>query len=424
LTSKSKPSKLEDLKPDERNANKGTERGRSMLEHSLRNLGAGRSILTDSNDNIIAGNKTHEVAIELGLPMRVIETDGNELIVVKRTDMQLYSDDDPRARELAWADNRVAEADFQVDPQRLIEDMEDPNLKLDWLFTKMEFEQVLKISKYGDGEATEPDEIPPGEGDIEMTPDAAERIRQRWGVEYGQLWQAGNHRLLVGDSRVKGSYTRLLGDRSAPITMMWTDPPYGVNYEGRTEDKLKIQNDTGFNLPELLAATFENVNEVLSDGAPIYIAHPDGILSLTFGNAFVTQGWHFHQRLIWVKDSMVLGHSDYHFQHEPIIYGWKGVNRQWFGERVQKTVFHVDRPKRSTEHPTMKPVDLIQQMLVNSARAGDSIIDTFVGSGSTIVAAETMHMEGYGMDNDPRFIAVTLERLQELGLECSLLENP
>jgi DNA modification methylase len=288
----------------------------------------------------------------------------------------------------------------------------------------MEFEQVLKISKYGDGEATEPDEIPPGEGDIEMTPDAAERIRQRWGVEYGQLWQAGNHRLLVGDSRVKGSYTRLLGDRSAPITMMWTDPPYGVNYEGRTEDKLKIQNDTGFNLPELLAATFENVNEVLSDGAPIYIAHPDGILSLTFGNAFVTQGWHFHQRLIWVKDSMVLGHSDYHFQHEPIIYGWKGVNRQWFGERVQKTVFHVDRPKRSTEHPTMKPVDLIQQMLVNSARAGDSIIDTFVGSGSTIVAAETMHMEGYGMDNDPRFIAVTLERLQELGLECSLLENP
>jgi hypothetical protein len=147
------------------------------------------------------------------------------------------------------------------------------------------------------------------------------------------------HRLLCGDSRRAEDALRVMdGDKAR---WCWTDPPYGVEYEGGTADHLRIQNDGAKDLPELLRCSFAAADAVLTEGAPIYVAHPAGPLSLEFGRAFLGAGWHLHQTLVWVKDAMVLGHSDYHYQHEPLLYGWKGKNRSWYGGRDKVSTLAV-----------------------------------------------------------------------------------
>ena len=252
--------------------------------------------------------------------------------------------------------------------------------------------------------------------------DAAEELREKWQTAPGQIWEIpsatyhnGVHRLLCGDSTDAAAVARLMGGKTA--RWMWTDPPYGVDYTGRTADALKIQNDGADDLPALLAAAFRCADAILVDGAPIYVAHPGGILSLAFGQAFVAAGWHYHETLIWVKNSMVLGHSDYHYKHEPILYGWKGENRFWYAGRDQVTVFEVDRPSRSELHPTMKPPELIVAHLRNSSRRGDLGYEPFCGSGSTMVAAEQLGRICYANELEPKYMAVTLQRMADMGLE-------
>lgn len=214
------------------------------------------------------------------------------------------------------------------------------------------------------------------------------------------------------------------GERAA---LIWTDPPYGVEYVGKTKDALTIQNDGAEGLPGLLVAAFGNATGACTPGTPWYIAHPPGALCLTFGDAIRAVGWRLHQTLIWVKDSMVLGHSDYHFKHEPIYYGFTpGDGRpgrgnhdgsRWRGDHSQVSVFEVPRPKRSEEHPTMKPPALIAHCVGNSSGRGDGVLDLFGGSGSTAVACEQTDRRGYLCEIDPRYVAVTLDRLSGMGLE-------
>jgi DNA modification methylase len=128
-----------------------------------------------------------------------------------------------------------------------------------------------------------------------------------------------------------------------------------------------------------------------------------------------------HESLVWVKDSMVLGHSDYHYQHEPILYGWKGKNRHWYAGRDQVSIFEIPRPKRSTEHPTMKPVELVEAHLVNSTRKNDRVYDPFLGSGTTLVACERLGRQGCGVELDPIYFAVVLQRLAEMGLDPEVI---
>ena len=195
---------------------------------------------------------------------------------------------------------------------------------------------------------------------------------------------------------------------------MWSDPPYGVLYTGKTKDALTIENDDAAGLPGLLSAAFGTADEVLAEGAPIYIAHPPGALSVVFGQCFLGVGWHLHETLVWVKNSMVLGHSDYHYKHEPILYGWKGANRRWYAGRDQVSVFEVDRPSRSEEHPTMKPVDLIIAHLQNSTRRGDLVLEPFAGSGSTIIACESLSRCARAVEIEPRYAAVCLKRWADM----------
>lgn len=203
---------------------------------------------------------------------------------------------------------------------------------------------------------------------------------------------------------------------------MWTDPPYGVSYKGKTKDALTIDNDEKEGLAELLAVAFGCANGVLDAGAPFYIAHPAGALSLVFGRAIQEVGWKIHQTLVWVKDSMVLGHADYHYKHEPIYYGWtSGPGRsgrgnhegtRWHGDHSQVSVFEVPRPKASPDHPIGKPVDLVIPMILNSSARGDVVYDPFLGSGTTIIAAEMKRRVCYGLEIDPRYCDVIVTRYE------------
>jgi DNA modification methylase len=232
----------------------------------------------------------------------------------------------------------------------------------------------------------------------------------------GDLWLlGGQHRLLCGDSTdIAAVEAMLAGDRA---DAMWTDPPYGVNYTGKTKDAMKIRNDGSDGLPALLAGAYAVATAALKPGAPVYIAHPAGTLSKVFTDAFFTAGWRFHEGLVWVKDSMVLGHSDYHYRHEPIMYGYTaGEGRHgcggdgWYGDNSQTSVFEIPRPKRSEEHPTMKPVELVTRCLANSCPPGGLVYEPFCGSGTTLIAAHSLSQRTAAVEIDPKYCDVIIQR--------------
>lgn len=249
--------------------------------------------------------------------------------------------------------------------------------------------------------------------------DRAEELRAKWGVEAGQLWEipsarfpGGVHRLLCGDSTRAEDVDRVLAGERARWS--WTDPPYGVEYEGGTG--LKIENDGAEGLPELLRGAFASMDRVLVEGAPVYVAHPSGPLSFVFAEAWRRVGWRWHQTLAWVKQTFVLGHADYHHQHEPILYGWKGKNRPWFGGRSKASTLFFDKPSRNSEHPTMKPVGLVAECLQNSSRRGDRGFEPFAGSNTTMAAAEQTGRLVSAIELAPKYVAVGLERMAAMGL--------
>lgn len=233
----------------------------------------------------------------------------------------------------------------------------------------------------------------------------------------GQIWQLGDHRLMCGDATSAEDVEAVMDGQSAEV--LWTDPPYGVDYTGKTKEALKMANDHG-DIRILLYGVLAIIDGFLEQSARIYIAAPPGALNLVFRQAFSDVGWRFHQGLVWVKDSMVLGHSDHHIRHEDILYGWKpGPGRagrgnhkgtRWYGGHAQTSVFEIPRPKASREHPTMKPVQLIEVHLGNSSLPDDIVVDPFVGSGTTIIAAEKLGRRCYAMEIEPRYVDVAIRR--------------
>ncbi len=227
---------------------------------------------------------------------------------------------------------------------------------------------------------TDPDEIPPLPGTPRTRP--------------GDLWVLGAHRILCADATDRSAIKRLLGGARADVLV--TDPPYGVGYTGKTREALRIANDRRDGLSSLLRASFAAADSVLSPGAAIYVCHPAGPLAVAFASAFVQAGWELRQTLVWVKDAMVLGHGDYHYRHEPILYGCKpGEGRRgrghqgWYGGNAQTSVLEVPRPRASREHPTAKPVELVRRLLQNSSTERDVILDPFLGSGTMPVGPYT-----------------------------------
>jgi site-specific DNA-methyltransferase (adenine-specific) len=234
--------------------------------------------------------------------------------------------------------------------------------------------------------------------------------------EPGELYELGRHRLLCGDSTDPVALHRLLaGERVAALI---TDIPWGVSYEGKTAEALTIANDDPETLPGFLAATFAALDTVLGAGVPFYLFVPSGPAGTEFLLALRAVGWLHRQTLIWCKDAFVLGHGDYHQRHESILYGFtpgggrvgRGTRQGWYGGNDQSSVLHYDRPKRSPEHPTSKPVELLARLIRNSTRRGDLVLDPFAGSGSTLLACELTGRRCAAADLEPRYADVIRRR--------------
>lgn len=264
-------------------------------------------------------------------------------------------------------------------------------------------------------------------GDYVGDPDAEPPVPRDRTSKLGDVWEFGPHRLVCGDATDREVVERLMQGGRAQC--MWTDPPYGVSYVGKTKDALTIQNDGAQGLDDLLTRAFPVAFDVLEAGAPVYVAHAD-TERITFEVAFRGCGFSLRQNLIWVKNTMVLGHSDYHYRHEPILYGFKpGEGRlgrgseNWHGDDAQVTTFFFDKPSASERHPTMKPVGLIGAMLSNSAKRGDVVLDPFAGSGSTLFAADQMGCVARLVELDPGYCDQIVLRWQELTGKVALLNG-
>ena len=230
-------------------------------------------------------------------------------------------------------------------------------------------------------------------------------------VRAGELWALGAHRLLVGDATDAAAVDRLTG--GAPVGLVWTDPPYGVQYTGKTRAALTIANDAldADGTRELVAAALRLAP--LPRGGTFYVAAPSGPLHLEFLLALRAAELTVRQTLVWVKDRFVLGHSDYHLRHEAILYGWRdGASHYFVADRVQNSVWEIARPARSEMHPTMKPVELVGRAIRNSSRPGATVYDPFVGSGTTIIAAEQSGRRCLALELDPTYAQVAIERWQ------------
>lgn len=208
----------------------------------------------------------------------------------------------------------------------------------------------------------------------------------------------------------------LAGDR---CDCMWTDPPYGVDYQGKTKQALTISNDGADDLPSLLAGAYAVATAALKPEAPFYIAYPARHRQI-FDQALLGAGWHYSQELIWVKDVMVLGRTDYHYRHEGILFGYasgsgvrRGRGEGWHGDNSQTSVFEVPKPSRSEQHPTMKPVELITAMLRNSCPPRGLVYEPFGGSGSTLIAAHRTGRAARVVELDPRYADVICRRFEE-----------
>ncbi|MBQ2741950.1 MAG: site-specific DNA-methyltransferase [Oscillospiraceae bacterium] len=228
--------------------------------------------------------------------------------------------------------------------------------------------------------------------------------------QYGDVWTLGKHRLMCGDSTVVEDVEKLMDGESA--NMLLTDPPYNVDYEGKTKDKLKIENDSmeDSKFRAFLRDAFYAADCVMEPGAAFYIWHADSE-GYNFRGACHDIGWKVRQCLIWNKNSMVMGRQDYQWKHEPCLYGWKeGAAHVWESDRKQTTVLDFDRPTKSDIHPTMKPVALFDYQIQNNTKRGDLVLDLFAGSGTTIIACEQSGRTAYCMELGPGYCDAIVKR--------------
>lgn len=245
-------------------------------------------------------------------------------------------------------------------------------------------------------------------------------------TQKGDLWLLGEHRLVCGDSSDAETVARVVGDRECQC--VWTDPPYGVDYGDRPKaSKTRtshIANDGDLDeAMALVAKVFAVADEyALRPGGAVYVATPNTPKEASaFYRMMEEVGWRPRQQLIWVKDRLAISRMDYHLQHETIFYGYKaGEGRLgrfggegWFGNDAQSTVFEFDRPGKSAEHPTMKPVALVAAMLVNSTRPGDFVFEPFSGSGSTLMACEQLKRRCVAVELEPAYCDVTVQRWEK-----------
>lgn len=381
--------KPEELVPYEKNAKIHDEKQIKNLVTSLKRFGWQQDCVVTSDNVLVIGHGRRLAAMKIGceIPVHVIDKTAEEL-----------TDED--IRELRIADNQT-NAETGFDFELLAEDLEGldfDGFDFDFQLPEIPEEPVI---------VSEDDWDKPLPAEPKSKP--------------GQIYQLGRHRLMCGDSTDVNAVEKLMNGELADILV--TDPPYNVDYEGGTSDKLTIQNDKQEDgaFLDFLAEAFYCANSVMKPGAAFYIWHADSE-GYNFRAACKHTGWTVRQCLIWKKHKLVFGRQDYHWIHEPCLYGWKdGAGHTWNSDRKQTTVLEFDRPERNDIHPTMKPIGLFDYLIQNSSKRGDLVLDTFGGSGTAIMACEQDDRTCYTMELDPRYVDAIIDRWQTFTGEKAVL---
>jgi len=401
-----------EFRPQQLNANRHTARGMDALEQSMRTDGYSTPMVAAADGEIFDGSARLETSGQLydGIDPIVVHSDGTRPVIHVRDDIPSAAH--PRAKRLAIAANRVAQMNLEWDPavlQTVIAEMSDlPQ----GLWTDAELQALLQS---GDGGAPM---------DAEPQIDRAEELRQAWGVEPGQLWQLGAHSLLCGDATQPADVARVTGGES--FALLVADPPYGVAYAdknaflnacakgNRIQKPIVADHGTPAAMFDLWRRAFAALRPHAAPGASYYVTGPQGgeLLFLLL-RALMEAGFPLRHMLIWAKNNLVLGRADYHYQHEPILYGWVDGTHHFYGTAGETSLWAINRPQKSDLHPTMKPVELWVRALGNSTQPGAVVVDPFCGSGTSLIAAEQLGRRCRAMEIDPGYVAVSLERFRE-----------
>lgn len=378
---------IKSIRPYEKNPRRNDE-AVDAVAASIREFGWQQPIVVDKDGVIIAEHTRYKAAKKLKC---------DTVPVVVADDL---TEDQVKAYRLA--DNKTGEL-AEWDTALLGEELAE---LADFDMSQFGFDTILQE------EAREAEE-----DDYEVNPPEEPKAK------LGDIYQLGRHRLMCGDSTDAESVYQLCQD--GQVDMLLTDPPYGVDYTGKTKDALKIQNDATSDemLRDMLADAFSAANNIMKPGAVFYIWHADS-KALVFRIACQMAGWEVRQVLIWVKNTMVMGRQDYQWKHEPCLYGWKdGAGHLWASDRKQTTILNFERPTRNKEHPTMKPVKLFDYQIQNNTKGGDIVLDLFGGSGTTIVACEQNGRCARVMELDPRYVDVIVDRWEKFTGEKAVLLN-
>ena len=375
--------RIDALKPwkDNPRKNKGAI---NHVAESIRRFGFASPIIARSEDKvIIAGHTRFEAAKKLGLdsvPVRYLDLDPAD------------------SRLLALADNKIGEiAEWDEEKlEKVMQELLDEGLSLDGIgWSDDELNKIVDELKQ---EEIEEDEVP--EANEEGEPDS----------KLGEVYELGEHRLICGDSTLPETWEKLMQGESADLCI--TDPPYGISYVGKTKEALTIENDTA-SIEELelfLDGVFMCIKEQLSDGKSLYVFSPAGDRLTAFCNVLIKYEL-FKHSLVWNKDRFVLGRADYHYKHEIIFYGWKkGAAHHFIDDRTKDTVIDFPRPTVNKEHPTMKPIGLLCELINNSSMKDWIVIDAFGGSGSTLIAAAQTKRRARLVELDPKYCDVIRRR--------------
>ena len=390
---------ISSLKPNPENPNMHGAEQLELLGKIIKKTGWRAPITVSKRSGLITkGHGRRLAAIKAGLEYAPIE-------------YQDYASEEEEHADLI-ADNRIAEL-AEMDDEKLSDLLRELDSIDDFDMDLTGFDEESLLDMIGEqvtSDDIEEDEVPEPETNVFS--------------RTGDLWILGKHRLLCGDSTKEEEVNRLMGGKRADLYV--TDPPYNVSYTGKTKDALTIENDemADGDFRQFLIDSFAAADGNMKPGAAFYIWHADSE-GYNFRGSCKDVGWDVRECLIWNKNTMVLGRQDYQWKHEPCLYGWKpGASHNWYSDRKQTTVIDMDKPQRNGEHPTMKPVKLFAYLIQNSSKEGDIVLDSFGGSGTTIMACEKMEREARLMELDPRYVDVIVRRyIRETGDENVKVER-
>ena len=377
---------LKELKPAAYNPRKKLKKGDKEYEKikkSLLKFGYVDPIIVNEDLTVIGGHQRLTV-------LKDLDYETAKCVIVK------LSKEDEKALNIAL--NKITGQWDEALLADLLLDLQESDFNLDLTgFEPPEIDDIL--SNVHDKELSE-DEF-----------DVEEELKKPTLSRHGDIWQLGKHRVICGDSTKAETYKQLLDDRKANLVV--TDPPYNVNVE-ETAGKILNDNMSDGDFYQFLLSMFTQVENHMEDDASIYVFHAD-TEGLNFRKAFKDAGFYLSGCCIWKKNSLVLGRSPYQWQHEPCLYGWKKKGKhQWFSDRKQTTIWEYDRPKSSKDHPTMKPIQLMAYPIQNSSMRGTIVLDPFLGSGSTLIAADQTGRVCYGIELDEKFVDVIVKRYIEV----------